>query len=297
MQIHVARNSAQLGVFAPEEILAGLASGRFLASDLAWRDGMESWRALGDWPEFQAGAVPPSPGVSAAQVPAASQVPWEQGKSLGSFFATIKLAVSNPAALSSGRYAFGDWLVFCYLALACSLPFKAIHLAIAEDPNRAMGSFLKGLPYPQVQPMADQLLNTPAAPLWITGIGMLGGLAFAPLLYALFALPHWVGQRLFRVTVSVERTVGAALLATGILIVLTAPLQLFAFSFGVQMTLSALIFIPACVIYFRAFGGATGVSPWKQFGISCLVWFVLFCCCCLVPVMLFSGSLAYLAQR
>ena len=35
MQIHVARNSAQLGVFAPEEIIAGLQSGRFLASDLA----------------------------------------------------------------------------------------------------------------------------------------------------------------------------------------------------------------------------------------------------------------------
>ena len=41
MQIHVARNSAQLGIFAPEEIVAGLQSGRFLASDLAWRDGID----------------------------------------------------------------------------------------------------------------------------------------------------------------------------------------------------------------------------------------------------------------
>ena len=43
MQIHVARNSAQLGIFAPEDIIAGLSSGRFLASDLAWRDGMPAW--------------------------------------------------------------------------------------------------------------------------------------------------------------------------------------------------------------------------------------------------------------
>ena len=40
MQIHVARNSAQLGIFAPEDIIAGLSSSRFLASDLAWRDGI-----------------------------------------------------------------------------------------------------------------------------------------------------------------------------------------------------------------------------------------------------------------
>ena len=62
MQIHVARNSAQLGVFAPEEIIAGLQSGRFLASDLAWRDGMPAWTPLGDWSEFRGvGVPPPSP--------------------------------------------------------------------------------------------------------------------------------------------------------------------------------------------------------------------------------------------
>lgn len=297
MQIHIARNSAQLGVFSPEEIVAGLAAGRFHASDLAWRDGMQTWTPLGDWPEFRMGAVPASPGTSAAAAPAVSMIPWEQGKSFGSFFATLKLAVTNPSALSTGRFDFGDWLVFCYMALACSLPFQAIHLAIAEDPNHAFGTFLKGLPYPQVQPMADQLLNTPPAPLWASGIGLVFGLAFAPLIYALFALPHWVGQRLFRIALSVERTVAAALLATGALVVLMAPLQLFAFSLAVQMALSAIVLIPACVLYFRAFGGATGVSPWKQFGISCLVWFVLFCCCCLLPVMLFSGAMASRALR
>ena len=292
MQIHVARNSSQLGVFTSEEILAGLSAGRFHATDLAWREGMQGWTPLGDWPEFRAVGVPASPGASPAAEPVASTIPWEQGKSLGSFFATIKMAIANPTALSTGRFAFGDWLVFCYVALAISLPFQAIHLAIAEDPNRALGNFLKDLPYPQLQPLAEQLLNTPVAPLWVTGAGLVVGLAFAPLGYALFALPHWVGQRLFRIALSVERTVAAALLATGVLILLMAPLQLFAFNFAVQMALRALVFIPASVIYFRAFGGATGVSPWKQFGISCLVWFVLCCCCCVAPAGLFFGLAA-----
>ena len=291
MQIHVARHSAPLGIFSSEEILAGLQSGRFLASDLAWRDGMQVWTPLGDWPEFRASGVPASPGAPAAEAPAASTIPWEQGKSIGSFFATIKLAVSNPAALASGRYAFGDWLVFCYVALAISLPFQVIRFVVAPDPNAAIGEFLQGLSYQWAQAAAEQMLKTPPAPLGITIASTIGGLAFAPLLYALFALPHWVGQRVFRLRIPVERTVSATLLASGLLVLLMAPFQLLAFNVGVQLALSFLFFIPACVLYFRSFGAATGVNPWKQFGISCLVWLVLFCCCCLLPIMLFAGVL------
>ena len=45
-------------VFAVEDIVAGLASGRFLASDLAWREGMAAWTPLGDWAEFRGVGVP-----------------------------------------------------------------------------------------------------------------------------------------------------------------------------------------------------------------------------------------------
>jgi hypothetical protein len=290
MQIHVARNSAQLGIFSSEEIIAGLQSGRFLASDLAWRDGMPAWTPLGDWSEFRGVGVPPSPDAAMAATPAAeSTIPWEQGKSLGSFFATIRLAVVNPAGLVSGRYAFGDWLAFCYVAMAISLPFQAVRLAIAPDPNVAFGEFLQGLSFEWAKPVAEQMLKTPPAPLGITIATTLGGLAFAPLMNALCALPHWVGQRVFRIPVSVERTVAATLLASGALILLMAPFQLLAFNVGVQLLLSCLFLILAAIVYFRSFGAATGVSPWKQFGISCLVWFVLFCCCCVAPIMVFAG--------
>ncbi len=292
MQIHVARNSVQLGIFAPEEIQAGLQSGRFLASDLAWRDGMAAWTPLGDWSEFRGVGVPSSPVSMTAAPTSVSMIPWEQGKSLGSFFATIKLAIMNPASLSTGRFAFGDWLAFCYVALAISIPFQAVRLMFAPDPGRSIAEFLQGFSSPAIQSVAEEMLKAPPAPIGITIASTIGGLAFAPLLYAFFALLHWVGQRVFRIQVSVERTVSATLLATGGLILLMAPFQLVWFNIGVQIVISSLFFIPALIVYFRCFGAATGVSPWKQFGISSFVWFVLCCCCCFIPGMLLWGAAA-----
>ena len=292
MQIHVARNSAQLGIFAPEDIIAGLSSGRFLASDLAWRDGMPAWTPLGDWSEFRGAGVPLSPGAAIADAPAVSTIPWEQGKSLSSFFATVKLAIVNPASLSTGRFAFGDWLVFCYVALAISLPFQAVRLAFAPDPGRSIAEFLQGFSSPAVQSVAQEMLKAPPTPMGVTIASTIGGLAFAPLLYAFFAVLHWVGQRVFRIQVSVERTTAATLLATGGLILLMAPFQLLWFNVGAQIVISSLFFIPALIIYFKCFGAATGVSPWAQFGISCFVWFVLCCCCCGLPGILLWGAAA-----
>ena len=296
MQIHVARNSTQLGVFAPEEIIAGLSSGRFLASDLAWRDGMPAWTPLGDWAEFRGAGVPPSPGAAIADEPAVSTIPWEQGKSLSSFFATVKLAIVNPASLSTGRFAFGDWLIFCYVALAISLPFQAVQLAFAPDPGRSAAEFLKRFSAPSIQAAAEQMLNTPPTPVGLTIASTLVGLALGPLFYALFALPHWVGQRVFRMQVSVERTVSATLLATGGVILILAPFQLLWINTGALLAVGLFIAPLAVIGYFRILGAATGVSPWKQFGISSFVWFVLCCCCCAAPLVAVAsaGSIATL---
>jgi len=293
MQIHVARNSAQLGIFAPEEIQAGLQSGRFHASDLAWRDGMAAWTPLGDWSEFRGvGVPPPSPGVRVADAPPASTIPWEQGKSLGSFFATIKMAIMNPSSFASGRFAFGDWLVFCYVGVLISMPFQLINITAFGDKNAQISEFLRSLNIPEVTKAAEQLVRAEPTPVWLTAFGTLMGLAVAPLIYAFFALLHWVGQRIFRYQVSVERTVAASLLVTATLAVLMAPLQLIGFSFAVQMAISALLLIPACVVYYRTLGAATGISPWAQFGIDNFIWFVFCCCCCFLPAALLWGAAA-----
>lgn len=292
MQIHVARSSTQLGVFSSEEIVAGLQSGRFHAADLAWREGMAAWTPLGDWPEFRVAGMPASPSATPGEPPSVSIVPWEQGKSLGSFVATIKMAIANPSALSTGRYAFGDWLVFCYVGVLISLPFQLINIAVFGDKNDQVAEFLRSLNIPELSKAAEQLTRAESPPVWVTLFGAVMGLAFAPLLYAFVALLHWVGQRIFRYQVSVERTVAASLLVTATLAVLMAPLQLIGFSFAVQMALSALLLIPACVVYYRALGAATGISPWTQFGISCFVWFILCCCCCAAPAALIGVSAA-----
>ena len=101
MQIHVARNAAQLGVFSPEEIIAGLQVGRFVATDLAWRDGMAAWTPLGDWAEFRGvGVPPPSPtarAVSGHRDEASLPMPsWERGASFAHFAATIKEVALDP---------------------------------------------------------------------------------------------------------------------------------------------------------------------------------------------------------
>jgi hypothetical protein len=109
MQIHVARHQQQLGVFAAADILAGLSSGRFLPSDLAWREGMAVWTPLGDWAEFRGADVPPSPSGLAQPADAPAMPSWERGASVGNFIATIKEVALDPvrtfANLRDGGYA------------------------------------------------------------------------------------------------------------------------------------------------------------------------------------------------
>lgn len=110
MQIHVARNSAQLGVFSSEEILAGLVAGRFVAADLAWREGMAAWTPLGEWPEFRGVGVPASPNpVGPPSVETLPAPAWERGSSFANYVATIKEVALDPvrtfANLRDGGFA------------------------------------------------------------------------------------------------------------------------------------------------------------------------------------------------
>ena len=165
MQIHVARNSAQLGIFSSEEIIAGLQSGRFLASDLAWRDGMAAWTPLGDWSEFRGVGVPPAAPASAfgAKDEASLAMPsWERGSSFAHYVATIKEVALDPvrtfANLRDGGYArpisftywslLPAWLcgsilygaLFGFMALAAKGPGK---LAIFVGGHRWHGHDLR----------------------------------------------------------------------------------------------------------------------------------------------------------
>ncbi len=56
--IHVNRGATSLGAFSEEEVREGLRTGRFVLTDIGWRDGMANWQPLSQFPEL--GAAPPA---------------------------------------------------------------------------------------------------------------------------------------------------------------------------------------------------------------------------------------------
>ena len=81
MKIHLNRAGQSLGQFTPEEIRAGFREGKFVGTDLAWRDGMASWQPLSEVideiaPETEESGVPPL-------LAAAGGLPWERRAEVG----------------------------------------------------------------------------------------------------------------------------------------------------------------------------------------------------------------------
>jgi hypothetical protein len=84
MQIHVARDGKQVGIFSLEEINRQLAAGTLSLSDQAWYEGAAGWAALSTVPGVSAAAAtrpsPVSPAV--ASVPPAAAVPQRKTEQL-----------------------------------------------------------------------------------------------------------------------------------------------------------------------------------------------------------------------
>ena len=98
--IHIARNQQTLGSFGEEEVREGIRTGRFLAADLVWREGMESWKPLGEMAPQWGLETPPPLLNSASEISPPLEVlndghepAWEEREKLG-FFPTISQTVS-----------------------------------------------------------------------------------------------------------------------------------------------------------------------------------------------------------
>ena len=98
--IHVNRGATSLGAFSEEEVREGLRTGRFVLTDIGWRDGMANWQPLSQFPELgaappaQTGAIP----TSEAGAPR-SGLPWEHRQERGFFNAfveTLVLVLTKP---------------------------------------------------------------------------------------------------------------------------------------------------------------------------------------------------------
>src|ERR1700739_2568307 len=115
--IHVNRGATSLGAFPEEQVREGIRAGRFLSTDLGWKEGMPSWQPLSQFTEFAvdfAGAAPsaaapppqtpatplsPVPGAGSTSVAPRSGLPWDERHTKGFFTAfieTLQMVLSRP---------------------------------------------------------------------------------------------------------------------------------------------------------------------------------------------------------
>jgi hypothetical protein len=113
--IHINRSSTSVGTFSEEDVREGLRTGRFIGTDLGWREGMATWEPLSQFTEFatapDTSAIPPSipgsaiapplAGATATEMPESrSGLPWEHRQERGflnAFIETLQMVLSRPA--------------------------------------------------------------------------------------------------------------------------------------------------------------------------------------------------------
>lgn len=124
--IHVNRGATSLGAFSEEEVREGLRTGRFLPTDIGWREGMASWQPLSQFPELgaTAPAAPPAQiGAGATSEAAAprSGLPWEHRQERGFFNAfveTLVMVLTKPAeafAVMKREGGLGEPLIYALI--------------------------------------------------------------------------------------------------------------------------------------------------------------------------------------
>jgi len=111
--IHIARNHQPFGTFSEEDLREGIVSGRFVSSDLAWREGMTEWKPLGEMAP-QWGMETPAPALTPAATGDAETTPavpgegtepaWEERERIG-FFPAIAQTVSAVLMRPSHTFA------------------------------------------------------------------------------------------------------------------------------------------------------------------------------------------------
>jgi len=127
MKIWINRAGQNLGTFTEEEVRGGLTQGQFVATDLGWQEGMETWKPLSEFPALQ---MPPPPVPAAPEMPTPSgtaPVPqtalaateskedgpaWEQRQTLGvvkALFETWKEVLLHPGTAFSRMRTTGGF--------------------------------------------------------------------------------------------------------------------------------------------------------------------------------------------
>ena len=147
--IHVNRGASSLGAFPEEQVREGIRAGRFLSSDLGWREGMANWQPLSQFTEFAEDfSTSPAPTAPPPQTPTSpatlapstgstsaprSGLPWDERHSKGLFSAfieTLQMVLTRPSeAFTAMRRegGLGEPLLYAIIGGSFGLVFYFVY--------------------------------------------------------------------------------------------------------------------------------------------------------------------------
>jgi hypothetical protein len=163
--IHIARAGRSLGRYTAEDVAEGLASGKFLPTDLAWRDPMPSWVPLS---AFQ-GLPHVAPVVAEPPALPPPEPAWERRAALGATAAAVQTVTGVlgearrifPSMAHTGGLS-GPLLFNLLVGTVSGWVALAYHYMIVHVNPEALGEGLRALPLGMVNWMfAGMVLFTP----------------------------------------------------------------------------------------------------------------------------------------
>ncbi len=247
---------------------------------------MPTWTALSEWHEFESKATGPLASDDFG-TPQAVTVPWELGRSLQSYWATVKGAILSPGkTLAAGKYAYGDYILFLYVTLLLTLPFTIFAQLQTADSNAQVVDFLRSFNNSDLNKAAESLMSSPVLPAWTNVRYALIVIAVYPVFVVIFGYIQRLALRVFRQTVTAERSIVSAMIGASVSNLIGAPLMLLSGEVIIYYTLAVLIAIPLIILSCRAQGAVMRIKPWFVFG-SWVVMAVALssCCCCFASTM------------
>jgi len=149
--IHINRNRENLGKFTEQEVADGLKSGKFLPSDLAWQEPMETWKPLETFTD-----LPTATDVVQPEAPAEPEVPaqpaWER-LGWGGLVESVKQVFTAPvetfrAMPPAGGYSKPMWF-YTVTAWASGMTAMGYQLAASMvNPAMFFGEYAKDVSAP-----------------------------------------------------------------------------------------------------------------------------------------------------
>lgn len=196
--IYINRDRQSLGQFSPEEVSAGLVSGRFLPTDLGWSPGMEAWTHLSEFQDLPpvTQQIPPPP-IPETETVVPPEPPWERRQEIGvlrALLQTIGKILTKPGEVFSKMRTEGDLAAPLLYTIFLTVVVRVLTLPYGSLYTTAFKYLVQNLPnasdYPsslfQIQPLS--LANTMMAIVLMPILATAGSFLRAGLLHLVLYL-------------------------------------------------------------------------------------------------------------